>query len=125
MTIIRPNRPAPVGAEAVPDSHGLNLYRADPMLAALLPLYLPRDLLDHLTPHLDRLGGEAGGRLTELAATADVNPPVLNMRTRRGEDAQSITYHPAYLLRTPADKRKAWDDLKFARATWQRVAGAN
>jgi uracil-DNA glycosylase family 4 len=34
-----------------------------------------------------------------------------------------ITYHPAYLLRTPADKRKAWDDLKFARATYARVAG--
>ena len=96
MTIIRPNRPAPVGAEAVPDSHGLNLYRADPTLAALLPLYLPRDLLEHLTPHLDRLGGLAGGRLAELAATADVNPPVLNMRTRRGEDSQTITYHPAY-----------------------------
>jgi uracil-DNA glycosylase family 4 len=32
-----------------------------------------------------------------------------------------ITYHPAYLLRTPADKRKAWEDLKFARATYQRV----
>ena len=28
-----------------------------------------------------------------------------------------ITYHPAYLLRSPADKRKAWEDLKFARAT--------
>ena len=26
------------------------------------------------------------------------------------------TYHPAYLLRTPADKRKAWDDLLFARS---------
>jgi DNA polymerase len=26
-----------------------------------------------------------------------------------------VTYHPAYLLRTPADKRKAWQDLKFAR----------
>jgi DNA polymerase len=26
-----------------------------------------------------------------------------------------VTYHPAYLLRTPLDKRKAWDDLKFAR----------
>jgi DNA polymerase len=26
-----------------------------------------------------------------------------------------VTYHPAYLLRTPADKRKAWEDLKFAR----------
>ena len=36
-----------------------------------------------------------------------------------------ITYHPAYLLRTPGDKRKAWDDLKFARATYQRITGAN
>jgi uracil-DNA glycosylase len=26
-----------------------------------------------------------------------------------------VTYHPAYLLRTPSDKRKAWEDLKFAR----------
>jgi DNA polymerase len=34
-----------------------------------------------------------------------------------------ITYHPAYLLRTPADKRKAWEDLKFARATYARVGG--
>lgn len=25
------------------------------------------------------------------------------------------TYHPAYLLRTPSEKRKAWEDLKFAR----------
>ena len=34
-----------------------------------------------------------------------------------------ITYHPAYLLRTPADKRKAWEDLKFARATHARILG--
>ena len=26
-----------------------------------------------------------------------------------------VTYHPAYLLRTPTDKRKAWADLYFAR----------
>ena len=26
-----------------------------------------------------------------------------------------VTYHPAYLLRAPADKRKAWEDLKLAR----------
>ena len=25
-----------------------------------------------------------------------------------------VTYHPAYLLRTPGEKRKAWADLKFA-----------
>jgi uracil-DNA glycosylase family 4 len=34
-----------------------------------------------------------------------------------------ITYHPAYLLRTPADKRKAWEDLKFARATYAKISG--
>jgi uracil-DNA glycosylase len=34
-----------------------------------------------------------------------------------------VTYHPAYLLRTPADKRKAWEDLKFARATYAGLAG--
>jgi uracil-DNA glycosylase len=26
-----------------------------------------------------------------------------------------VTYHPGYLLRTPTDKRKTWEDLKFAR----------
>ncbi len=31
-----------------------------------------------------------------------------------------VTYHPAYLLRTPADKRKAWEDLKFAREVLAR-----
>jgi DNA polymerase len=25
-----------------------------------------------------------------------------------------VTYHPAYLLRSPAEKRKAWQDLQFA-----------
>jgi DNA polymerase len=33
-----------------------------------------------------------------------------------------VTYHPAYLLRTPADKRKAWEDLKFARSVFRRLA---
>jgi len=27
-----------------------------------------------------------------------------------------VTYHPAYLLRTPSDKRKAWDDLRLAKS---------
>ena len=26
-----------------------------------------------------------------------------------------VTYHPAYLLRAPREKRKAWDDLRLAR----------
>lgn len=28
-----------------------------------------------------------------------------------------VTYHPAYLLRTPLDKRKAWQDLLFVKKT--------
>jgi DNA polymerase len=27
-----------------------------------------------------------------------------------------VTYHPAYLLRSPAEKRKTWDDLRLARS---------
>ena len=86
----------PSGAAAVPDSAGENLWRGDPAFARLLPLYLPQDLLAVLAPHLDRLGALAGGALDRLAATADRNPPVLRHRTRRGEDAEAIDYHPAY-----------------------------
>jgi DNA polymerase len=32
-----------------------------------------------------------------------------------------VTYHPGYLLRTPTDKRKTWEDLKFARDVCSRV----
>ena len=81
---------------AVPDSAGLNLFRADPALARLARLYLPADLADHLIPHLDRLGGLAGSTMDALAGEADRNPPVLHPRTRRGEDRQSIVKHPAY-----------------------------
>ena len=81
---------------AVPDSHGLNLYRADPALARLARLYLPPDLDAHLAPHLDRLGALAGGELDILAGEADRNPPVLRHRTRRGEDRQTVEKHPSY-----------------------------
>ena len=32
------------------------------------------------------------------------------------------TYHPAYLLRSPGQKRKAWEDLRFARSVVAPVA---
>ena len=32
-----------------------------------------------------------------------------------------VTYHPAYLLRQPADKAKAWEDLKFARSVFRQL----
>ncbi|MEK7666881.1 MAG: uracil-DNA glycosylase, partial [Pseudomonadota bacterium] len=33
-----------------------------------------------------------------------------------------VTYHPAYLLRTPSDKRKAWEDLCRARTIISQAA---
>jgi DNA polymerase len=33
-----------------------------------------------------------------------------------------VTYHPAYLLRSPGDKRRAWADLKAARAQFSDAA---
>jgi len=35
-----------------------------------------------------------------------------------------VTYHPAYLLRSPREKRKAWDDLRFVRSELARRRAA-
>lgn len=58
----------------------------------------------------------------ELLAT-DV--PVGRLRGREHDFAGVplvVTYHPAYLLRSPAQKAKAWDDLKLARRCLMRQA---
>ncbi|MGR9086690.1 MAG: uracil-DNA glycosylase [Gammaproteobacteria bacterium] len=34
-----------------------------------------------------------------------------------------VVYHPAYLLRNPADKKKAWLDLLFAMQTYRNIKG--
>src|SRR5712672_374292 len=79
-----------------PDTSGMNFYRADPALTDLLHIHLPDALFRHIEPHLDRLGGLAGGHLDECARLADRHVPVLHQRDRFGRDAQWIEYHPAY-----------------------------
>ncbi len=79
-----------------PDTTGMNFYRADPALTDLLKLHLPDALFRHIEPHLDRLGGLAGGTLDECARLADRHAPVLHQRDRFGRDSQYIEYHPAY-----------------------------
>jgi len=47
----------------------------------------------------------------------ETDTPVGRMRGsvyRLGETPLIVTYHPAYLLRSPSQKRKAWDDLCLA-----------
>jgi len=35
-----------------------------------------------------------------------------------------VTYHPAYLLRSPGEKRKSWADLRFVRSELERLRAA-
>jgi DNA polymerase len=56
----------------------------------------------------------------------DSDAPVGRMRGRRhslGDSALPVivTYHPAYLLRSPAQKRKTWQDLVLARQVFNEV----
>lgn len=81
----------------IPDRLGANAFEEDEEFEALLRLYLPEDLLQHLRPHLSRLGELAGGPLDALANTADQHPPTLEYRTRTGVDQQRIVKHPAYV----------------------------
>jgi alkylation response protein AidB-like acyl-CoA dehydrogenase len=90
-------RAEPTAVAQIPDSRGINLYRADRDAAPLLQHYLPGDLFRHLEPKLDRLGALAGDRLDRLAAIADKNPPTLSVRLRTGQDADIVEKHPAYL----------------------------
>jgi len=58
------------------------------------------------------------GKTAALAILQLENPQTANMSVLRGKwfDYQGIrtivTYHPAYLLRNPAAKKDAWEDLK-------------
>ncbi|HLJ65156.1 MAG TPA: acyl-CoA dehydrogenase family protein, partial [Stellaceae bacterium] len=78
------------------DCRGRNFYGLDESLRRLLPLYLEASWRARLEPHFDHLGAIAGGRLDELAATADRHPPVLHVRDPLGRDAEWIEYHPSY-----------------------------
>lgn len=110
--------PQAAAAHPVPDRHGSNLYNTDREFAALLQLYLPPAVYAHLQPHLERMGHLAGGRLDELALTADKNPPTLEHRTRSGQDGQRIVKHPAYVEM----ERVAYGE--FALATMSHREGA-
>ncbi len=79
-----------------PDCAGMDFFAADRPLRDLLRIYVPDSALDRLLPHYQRLGTLAGGRLDDLARTADRHPPVLHLRDRYGRDQDWIEYHPAY-----------------------------
>ncbi len=53
--------------------------------------------------------------------------PIGKMRGQRYQYADTgipvvVTYHPAYLLRSPREKRKAWQDLQLAMRIYQETS---
>jgi uracil-DNA glycosylase len=55
-----------------------------------------------------------------------VDTPIGKMRGNRYRYPDSelpvvVTYHPAYLLRSPREKRKVWEDLKIAMQIYQEM----
>ncbi len=89
-------RPGTLDGWIAGDCNGLNYFEIDHSLRTLLPLYMEQDILDHMTPHFERLGAIAGSRLDYLARTADRHGPILHTRNARGQDEDWIEFHPAY-----------------------------
>lgn len=88
-------------------------------VAACLP-YLQRQI-DLLAPGLILVVGRIAAQ--NLLAT---EVPIARLRGSVHRFGSSgiplvVTYHPAYLLRSPGEKRRAWADLKLARAQLQRA----
>jgi uracil-DNA glycosylase family 4 len=88
-------------------------------VASCLP-YLQRQV-DLLRPTLILAVGRIAAQ--NLLAT---DTPIGRLRGRLHRFGPSelpmiVTYHPAYLLRSPIEKRKAWSDLKFVRAELARL----
>ncbi|MGH8801488.1 MAG: uracil-DNA glycosylase [Casimicrobiaceae bacterium] len=88
--------------------------------------------VDACLPYLDRQIELIAPKLivalgkSAAAALLGIDQPVAAMRGRvhryRGT-VLIVTYHPAYLLRSPVEKAKAWDDLLFARRTLRELSG--
>jgi uracil-DNA glycosylase len=92
----------------------------EPMEATACAPYLDRQI-ELVVPRLIvALGKSAACRLLDL----DASVASLRNRVHRYRGIPMIvTYHPAYLLRTPADKARVWEDLLFARRTLRELAG--
>ena len=93
----------------------------EPIEADTCGAYLDRQI-DVIGPRLIVALGKSAA--THLLRT-DASVASLRGRVHRYRGTPLIvTYHPAYLLRNPADKARAWEDLLFARRVLREQASA-
>src|SRR5690554_5921473 len=86
---------------------------------ALLKVYLPKPVYEHVITHFHELGALAGGELDEAAMVADKNPPVLTTRNRAGEVEYTVHKHPAYVrLKKQPTKSTDWQPCRVVQVHW-------
>jgi uracil-DNA glycosylase len=92
----------------------------EPLEAQACGAYLDRQI-DLISPRvIVALGKSAACHLLRTEASV----ASLRNRIHRYRDTPLVvTYHPAYLLRNPVDKARAWEDLLFARRVLREQAG--
>ncbi len=69
---------------------GLNWYRCDPTLQALMRRHLGEEGLAWAQPHLERVGALMGGPVAERADLTDKDPPRLERYDRWGHDVSRV-----------------------------------
>ena len=107
---------------------GMGLSRADVYIANILKSRPPENRnpeppeIANCLPYLERqieiIRPEFLCLLGKIAASALLNTamPLARLRGKWHRVMgipTVVTYHPSYLLRVPADKKKAWEDLQF------------
>jgi uracil-DNA glycosylase family 4 len=96
--------PRPAEAASCREYLDRQIELLDPVLIVAIGRIAAQNLLA-----TDAALGRLRGRVHELGAA---KRPVI------------VTYHPAYLLRSPREKRKAWSDLLFAAREFRRFEAA-
>jgi alkylation response protein AidB-like acyl-CoA dehydrogenase len=75
---------------------GLNWYRCDPTIQALMRRHLGDEGLGWAEPHLERVGALMGGPIAERAELTDKDPPRLEKYDRWGHDISRVVMPPSF-----------------------------
>jgi DNA polymerase len=91
------------------------IARCEPFLNEQVALLQPR-----LIVLMGRFAAQS--MLATEASIASLRGRIHSVQCQGRRIPAVVTYHPAYLLRNPADKIKCWADLCLARRHWDAVA---
>lgn len=94
---------------------GMNWYRCDPTLQALMRRHLGADGLAWAEPHLERVGALMGGPVAERAELTDRDPPRLEKYDRWGHDISRVVM-PASFEASKRDLLANAFDARFSEA---------